>query len=205
MRNQSESVVGLTGFARSRLVLFHGRWRRRSADCLLSLLSKPQGISIPWQTQAVDTCTPWVPIFNLSCQNAEKCISGSAQLFRPLQIFLQQFGVSEIFCGSLMCWYYWSCLPVKQKVKIEPWWTCTLTVSLCSVWIISTLLWPAAQEKLKKSGKKAISNLGVGFFKYILTWFMACFPTWMGEIHFSFLYYLIKLLFWFSNKRRSTS
>ena len=74
-RNQSEQLgnegstadhclVGLTGFARSRLVLFRGRWRRRrSADCLLSLLSKPQGISIPQQTQAGDTCTPWVPFF----------------------------------------------------------------------------------------------------------------------------------------------
>ena len=44
----------------------------------------------------------------------------SAQPLRPLQISLQQFGVSEIFCGSLICWFYWSCWPVKQNVKIEP-------------------------------------------------------------------------------------
>ena len=45
-------------------------------------------------------------------------------------ISLQQFGVSEIFCGPLMCWYYWSCWPVKQKVKIEPFQAMMLLLSL---------------------------------------------------------------------------
>ena len=38
-----------------------------------------------------------------------------------------QFGIIEVFCGPLMCWYYF--WPVKQKVKIEPLKLCIISVT----------------------------------------------------------------------------
>ena len=64
----------------------------QSADCLLSLLSKPQGISIPRQTQAVDTCTPWVPIFVLffsKFSTIPVALAHFAKLETVLFLFLQ--------------------------------------------------------------------------------------------------------------------